>query len=162
MKTMYLVQRGVIKEINKKFPLSKAINFDYMGAAEFEFGALPKSLKFIKENFDKYKNIRVKKLKNYNNNELIVFHPFNDEEFEDYKQYLIRLSEGKLQTKGYTAFYCNFISDDKLSELTLKCDRKFNFWWDIENNVMFHFSKNLKNSLPDILINSFKKMDENK
>ena len=39
----HLIQRGTIKE-GEYTGLDSLINYDYMGAAEFEFGALPKAL----------------------------------------------------------------------------------------------------------------------
>jgi hypothetical protein len=47
----YLIQRAnIVKPLSPKnqagkVTLSKSVSFDYMGSSEFEFGALPKSLK---------------------------------------------------------------------------------------------------------------------
>lgn len=47
MKTPCLVQRGKFKTPEKIEGIDSLIHFDYMGSAEFEFGALPKALKEI-------------------------------------------------------------------------------------------------------------------
>src|ERR1019366_7565972 len=47
MITPYLVQRGSFKEVDKMEGIDSLIHFDYMGSAEFEYGALPKALKEI-------------------------------------------------------------------------------------------------------------------
>lgn len=43
MRTPYLIQRGkIVKPLAEHDTrLSKAVNLDYMGSSEFEFGALP-------------------------------------------------------------------------------------------------------------------------
>lgn len=43
---------GISEEASRL--LSKVINFDYMGSAEFEFGAVPKSLNRVWDNREKY------------------------------------------------------------------------------------------------------------
>lgn len=43
--TPYLVQRGKIRHPLVEGRFSDAVNLDYMGSAEFEWGALPKSLR---------------------------------------------------------------------------------------------------------------------
>jgi hypothetical protein len=52
MHTPYLIQRGEIKRPLVEGRLSEAVNLDYMGSAEFEFGALPKSLRALQSMVD--------------------------------------------------------------------------------------------------------------
>src|SRR5580692_1422841 len=47
MRQPYLVQRGKFKNSPKIEGVDSLIDFDYMGSAEFEYGALPKALKEI-------------------------------------------------------------------------------------------------------------------
>ena len=51
----WLIQRGFIKTDKRSQiqGIDSLIRFDYMGAAEFEFGALPKALKGIIANLDR-------------------------------------------------------------------------------------------------------------
>lgn len=59
----YLIQR-VDRHYSDEFKEHKKgidyfVEFDYMGSAEYEFGAIPKSWKFMKENASQYKLITV-------------------------------------------------------------------------------------------------------
>ena len=52
--TFYLVQRGTFRDkidISKITGIDSIISWDYMGSSEFEFGALPTSLKRIVFNY---------------------------------------------------------------------------------------------------------------
>ena len=69
----YLIQRGKFNEDgNELTGRDGVVNLDYMGSAEFEFGAIPRSYKRIMYDFDKYvytsTGIYTKE-----NNELILF-----------------------------------------------------------------------------------------
>lgn len=50
----YLVQRCRFEKREKMSGIDAILSFDYMGSAEFEFGALPKSLRAIREEIDRY------------------------------------------------------------------------------------------------------------
>ena len=52
MKT-WLIQRAKFED-RKSTGIDSILSFDYMGSAEFEWGALPKSLKFIRGHFKEY------------------------------------------------------------------------------------------------------------
>jgi len=49
----YLIQRAKFYESDRK-GIDGILQFDYMGAAEFEWGALPESLKRMRENRKNY------------------------------------------------------------------------------------------------------------
>lgn len=51
---MYLVQRGTFKYREGKIGIDKVINWDYMGSAEFECGALPRAWRYILDHIDDY------------------------------------------------------------------------------------------------------------
>lgn len=51
---MYLVQRGTFKCREGKTGIDKVISWDYMGAAEFEWGALPRAWRYVLDHIDDY------------------------------------------------------------------------------------------------------------
>ena len=54
MITPYLIQQAKFSDRSDRKGIDSILAFDYMGSAEFEFGALPQSLKRIRENIDNY------------------------------------------------------------------------------------------------------------
>lgn len=155
MHTPRLIQRATISRplAPENALLSKAVDFDYMGSAEFEFGALPKSFRAIKARADDWKCRLVKEIVD-KDRPLRVYSAFTDEEFEEYKSHLLKLRDGQLRTKESTYF------DKKHEEhfKTLQCD----FWWDIDNHVTFGFDKNFMNRLPHYVAASLSYMNEEK
>lgn len=153
MKTPYLIQRCEIKRpiAPASADISKAVDFDYMGSSEFEFGALPKSLRRIEQTGWK---IRLVPEIMQGEIALRVWSSFSDEEFEEYKTYLIRLrnpGSNPIRTKERTKFE----EGGKISEF-------FNtdFWWDIQNDVMFGFDKVFMKRVCDYVDNSLNLMNE--
>ena len=131
--------------------ISKAVDFDYMGSAEFEFGALPESIRRIEETGWK---IRLVPEIMQGEIALRVWSPFSDEEFEEYKTYLIRLrnpGSHPIHTKEWTRFE----SAAKMSNYSTT-----DFWWDIQNDVMFGFDKVFMKRVGDYVVNSLKLMNE--
>ena len=123
MKT-WLIQRGKFENREYKTGIDSILSFDYMGSAEFEWGALPKSLGNIREDLNNYTYLDVP----LNSKVITVF--CKDSQKGDIKQYLTELAENKMHLKGFSAFnqYVNnsgFFKD------------RFDFWWDIENDLMF-------------------------
>ena len=143
----YLIQRGLINRPlgelkGKRF--FQTINFDYMGSAEFEFGALPASLTRMrvlnfKAKLNKFDAIT------YNGQPLRFWSYYQGEELETIKKGLLRLRGGDLHTKEWTHF----------NELDLT---KCNIWWDIINDVVFSFDKLYMNRLGEFLNTSFEAM----
>lgn len=136
--TPYLIQRGAIKSplADATARLSQAIELDYMGSAEFEFGALPKSFRRIEAAGAGWVCRLVNEIKE-GDTPLRVWSEFSDEQFEEYKVFLHRLRDpnahgGPLRTKEGVRFEHNY-SHSKYFVT--------NFWWDINNDVMFGFHK---------------------
>lgn len=152
MESIYLVQRGNIKHPMVDGRLSMAVGLDYMGSAEFEFGALPHSLRTLEELVDTIKMTIEPRITDDAGRSLRVLHTFSDEEYEEYFENLLKLREGKGRTKESTWFDVSHSSRFK----TLKCD----FWWDINNHAMWSFDKNFMKKLPDILVASWNYMNE--
>lgn len=123
MKT-YLIQRAQFEDRDFKTGIDSILSFDYMGSSEFEWGALPKSLKFIRQNINEYVYLDVP----IKEKQITVFCP--DHLKTEVKKYLTALADKKMRLKEFSGF------DDYIKGDGYFKDR-FDFWWDIENHVMF-------------------------
>lgn len=155
-KTPYLIQRGEFKSYDGYPRLSKAVYLDYMGSAEFEFDALPKSLRELEQLRDQLSiiyvaEINIQKKGSSKNIPLKVLSPWKDgsEEWSWYKEKLLSLRADELRTKENTGFALN-------SGRWYKAD----FWWDIENHVMFSFRQHFAHDILHLLDSSWKYMNE--
>lgn len=127
MKNPHLIQRAKFSNNNSKKGIDSILSFDYMGSSEFEYGALPESLKNIRKNISNYVQF------NYSFNQ----HPeksvtvFCLKEQQDFiGNILEQLADRQIRLKEFSAFD-SYINDDGYFK------DKFDFWWDIENNFMF-------------------------
>jgi hypothetical protein len=146
----YLVQRGNISKLApEETRLTKAVDLDYMGSAEFEFGALPKSLRALQSGT---RTLRIVSDIKQDDVPLRVLSAFNEEEFGEYIPYLHELRADKICLKEWLRFSPDRIKDEYAE----------NFWWDIENHVMWSFHKQFMNRLENYLQASFAYMDSNK
>ena len=151
VRTPYLVQRGEINRPLKEesLRLSEAVDLDYMGAAEFEFGALPKSLRFLQANSDRVQKTVLKSVMS-GELPLKVVHAMDAETFKQYEPHLVAMRNSKLRLKEASRFDHNY-PKSKYSNA--------DFWWDIENHVMWSFDKEFMNRLPGYLASSWRYMD---
>jgi len=126
MKQPYLIQRGTFrKEIGSNPGLDSIVEFDYMGSAEFEFGALPTSLLRVRVNVDKYV------LFNIGFEHVLVTVLCKVEDCYEVEESIIGLAEDKYHhLKEFSAFDQFVKQDGYLKD-------KYNFWWDIENDYFF-------------------------
>lgn len=152
----WLIQRALIQTPFadvKDATLSNSVRFDYMGAAEFEYGALPKSLRRLRESA-KDKSIKVRTVKEILSKEssLRVLSRFSDSEFQEYLQHLHLLRQGQIRLKESS--YFDITRRHHFPTLYDNTD----FWWDIDNDVMWSFNKVYMKKLPSYLENSFKVM----
>ena len=156
----YLIQRGTIRRPRAEpdARLSQAVDFEYMGSSEFEFGALPRSFRNIEAKKDSWKRHLVNEIKS-GEATLRVYGSFEEGEFEEYKQHLLALRAGKARTMESTFFEAN-----RDPSVRAKTDTwiKTDFWWDIDNDVMFGFYKVFMNDLPTYVVNSLIYMNEQK
>ena len=152
MKTPYLVQRGEIKRPLGTGRFSEVVDLDYMGSAEFEFGALPKSLRALQARVGDIK-LTVDNRITDNERSLRVLHTFNEVEFEEYFKFVLRMRGNDLRLKESTRF--------EAGRAPCKYD-VCDIWWDIENHVFWSFDKIFMNRLGDSLVASWKYMDDAK
>lgn len=147
------IQRGRFRTDNEKKGLDSILRFDYMGSAEFEFGALNKSWTRIKEKRVDYVLthfiINKKKITVYCKAEQVI----------EMEAFLKGLSMNKVRLKDATSFdrYINGQTEYD------PCD----FWWDIENDFMFwryddkfkhEFLNLLQPESKETLLSKFKKL----
>ena len=155
MESMYLIQRAKIQRPLGDFRnlrLSQAVSFDYMGSAEFEFGALPKSFRAIEKGMEKATTRVVFEIMD-GEGPLRVFSMFNDSEFAEYLEQLLKLRTDKLRLKERSEFEPLNYRGEKYPT---------DFWWDVENHAMFSFDKNFMNHLTDYLSASLNYMNDPK
>lgn len=148
MKTPYLIQRAEIKRPLNKFDgskLSGAVSFEYMGSAEFEFGAVPAAFREFRANHDKVKVSKVGEIVDDQGRTLRVYHYLSDEDFAIYVGHLKDLRKDKLRTKEVTYF-----------GPCVHYKPKTDFWWDIVNNVIWSFDKEFMKRLDSHMQESFK------
>ena len=146
MTTPYLIQRAKFRdEISSTFRkgIDKILCFDYMGSAEFEFGALPASLKRIRAEIKDYLQFQYS-FKKHPAKVVTVMCKKEDE--DAVCKILEQLALNKIRLKERCDLP-KFISD-----VTNSWDN--DFWWDIDNDFMFwkfnpEFDANFK-----ILINN--------
>lgn len=156
MQKPYLIQRADIvlpyAADLENTPISAAIDLDYMGSAEFEFGAVGKSLDAIADKADMFKVQCVKVAKK--NVFLASF--FTDEEREAYVEYMGALYADKIHTKERHKFDALFLKH--LESRPGNGRRAFHtqkLWWDILNHCMWSFNADfMKNRLLHHLVNS--------
>lgn len=145
MKPIYLVQRATIKVplAFDKSTLTDSVRFDYMGSSEFEYGALPASLRRLQSN-QKAITTFVAPIYDKKGRHLRILSYLSKEDINLYVGQLCLLRQGGIRTKERTEF----------SELPSMYD-KTDFWWDIENDVMWSFHKEYMNRLEQFLYNSW-------
>ena len=150
MKNIYLVQRGKIVSplATESATLSESVRLDYMGSAEFEFGALPASLKRLR---DKKKCLATTLVEMYDKDgrPLRMLSYLGKEDINTYIGQLWLLRQNNLRLKERADFAEN-------EPPPVRAD----FWWDIENDVMWSFHKEYMKRLESFLGNSFQKLQK--
>lgn len=140
MKT-YLVQRGFTRNLDFKKGIDSIVRFDYMGASEYEWGALPKSLENIRKNISEYEYIQLD-VKGF---QVTVFTP--SKFIPEIPDFINQLAKGEMPLKCYSGF------DEVVKESKL-LKYKPDFWWDIENHLMFWISnKTFESKFKEIIVN---------
>ena len=123
------------KQING---IDDIIYLDYMGSAEFEWGALPKSLRRMTINRDFYKVFVFNQYKDENGNSLKVYAPHVF--YKNVQSIVDRLAVNGYGLQEYCSLHRHIQKEEKTEEDTYfgyKDDR--DFWWDIENDFFMFF-----------------------
>jgi hypothetical protein len=128
MKT-YLIARAKIQERDYKKGIDSIITLDYMGASEYEWGVMPSSLKRIRGAINEYIYLDVQ-IKN-----LVITVFCQKSKKDEVKRYLTLLEDGTIRTKCGHLFDWYIKNANKTDFMYVR--DKVNFWWDIENDLMF-------------------------
>jgi len=131
--------------------ISQCWEFDYMGAAEFEYGALPKSLKrFVKKNLigfeliipaDKIKKIWEVQRENIKINDATVYVICGLEEKNSVAEAIVKIAGDKFELKEFSMFPDTLQKkyvDEKMRGFIKYCG-----WIDIINDFMFFTDKEM-------------------
>lgn len=158
------IQRGKFRNSDDS-GVDGILEFEYMGAAEYEFGALPRSLKFIRENskFFCIDSISVRDVQFG----ILWDSRLQNSDKESIQQAIKLLSSydtaHKVNTKMGACLY-GFFEPKEVQQLKRGCKKKTelvrnrrwcstNFWWDIDNNWML-FPIEYKDIVLDKVISS--------
>ncbi len=146
MKNPYLVQRGTIKkDVTEIVNFDSLVGLDYMGAAEFELGGLSDSLIRIRKYKDGYTYSEIK----IKDSLVTIFHPSDLIAVIDNINWI---ATRMFRTKCGSQFpeTVNPTPSDK--KWQVEHPPKFNFWWDIENDVLFWLSdEQFENNIKKVL-----------
>jgi hypothetical protein len=135
----YLIQRGQFKDIKEETiaGLDSLISYDYMGSSEFEWGALPQSLKRMTSSWNTYGIFTVPKV--HDADGLVPFLLCRKSQAEDIlvalKVFMEEEYPKDLRTKERVCLY------DYLNPKS-KYDLRTDFWWDVtecDNDWMLCF-----------------------
>jgi len=132
MRIPYLIQSAKIKDGNcfASGRIGDMLQLDYMGSAEFEYGALPESVERT------YEKKRTRDMRVYPvelDNKVIINLICLLEEKEEYSEWIREMSkgfDGKIHLK-------EVIGLPRLIGKQHFNDKKDEFWWDIVNDVFF-------------------------
>jgi hypothetical protein len=175
MKKPYLIQRCTYEERGNTNlgTITQEYHPDYMGSAEFEFGAMFDSLKRMNDNINQYK------ISDYIVSGKQVWFFIRGEEEIYIKEYITALEKlikekyGILKETIKFPFYYDkkeikeFKEREKIYKKKLKNPNYTstpweNVWWDLENNLIFSFDINAVVNWPICLKNSIKYREEQK
>jgi hypothetical protein len=140
MKRMDLVQRVSRREdfLMPKSMKNPSIDdryaMDYMGSAEYEFGALPNSLKRICKNFRFFSVFSIDKIKDSKGNSLVLF--IQEGKQDEYIKEIEAFLRGERHLKEHIDLEYHIKGKDwrgkPLEEIN-------DIWWDIVNDAWFTF-----------------------
>lgn len=174
MRKPYLIQRMSKRnrdavKIEEGTSFDGYLSLDYMGSAEFEFGALPASLKRLTKSIEKREIYTFEDIKNYENKKLVII-ASSEAEANKYKEFIIELmkSEYGIRLKERTdVFFHN--TDEFLKEKGVNLEggyfkyrRDTDSWWDIENDIIFCFGKDYARNIFKAIINTREKKKRDK
>jgi hypothetical protein len=130
MKT-YLVQRARIEDRDYKKGIDSIVHLDYMGATEYEWGAVPDSLKRIRADIADYTYMDLP----MDGKVITVFCKASVR--DGVPDMLDKLASGEMRCHCYTDFD-NFLRPSNIQkEWQAKRPLRTAFWWDIENDLMW-------------------------
>lgn len=136
MNRPHLIQRMKFKEDPCEDPsVDELLNMTYMGSAEFEWGALPNSLKRMTKSFEDFNIFIVCTMSDASNGPLVLI-----SHTDEYTTFFPKLIDGTIRLKE-TSKLKEAMTGKYGSGRPVEPRDKIDAWWDIENDVMFCFGK---------------------
>jgi len=159
--------------------IDSVLNYEYMGSSEFEFGILSKSLKELIEHFKagKVQMITLDNFVDRDMNSLVIFGCFPEgtpeENAQRYQEFLRDIVEYKVRTKEIVDLEKSLkprLTRKAMDDREVKYVRskrmkmqdyiekeneiRTDFWWDLNNNIMFSFNHEFMKNMPEIIQNT--------
>ena len=185
----YLIQRGRIIPEGRRNPdvcsISNAVALEYMGSSEFEYGALPKSLRTMRSNarddVAALHLVVLDDIKDRHGNSMIAvgLHP---EQREEYTNLMMPVIQGKRRCKEAPRFedqvtpiaelpsYHSLVQQPPAGQRRGEKRDQYHarmvellttVWWDLDNSVMTTFDLGFAHEIPTLLRGSWSVMDAN-
>lgn len=148
MQAPWLVQRMKFEDRGGK-SFDGVLRLDYMGSAEYEFGAVPKSLKRITSRADMLEIIHVAGFHDYMNQKLYAISSL--EKAEQYLQYFGQLVQETMPLKQRSEMKESSTGIDFMGK-HIEDYRKSDAWWDLDNDIMWCYGKSNAKKIKDAVI----------
>lgn len=132
--TPYLIQRGRIRHDETRKGLDALVAFDYMGSAEFEYGALNKSLKALRADLKSYQAEEA----TFGQAKFVVF---SSGSLSVTLHAVSEIGLQKIRLKEWCDFGEWAYRGDNFER---RKESRNNFWWDIENHFMWWIDQGKK------------------
>lgn len=165
MRHPYLIQRCTIQEWKPSYKVSEYLKLDYMGASEFEWGAVPKCLRAFGE---KQKQLEVFDIFHAKTLDLpegaspAVYILCTKDEVKEYTKLLTQLAAQAKDKGGYTPLKEQISLFNMVRGANKERWRGDNFWFDIDNAVAICLSKEPLENFKLAVVNSINFMDAQK
>lgn len=156
----WLIQTGKLKNTQGILnpSVDDSIQFEYMGSAEFEFGALPKSLKRICKNLDSY-IISKLSTKAFNGCSFMLIHNPSRVSLEDVQEFVDnQIGKNPARLKERSEIKEAVTGKGSFGDRRLEAREMKDIWWDIDNDFWIVLGE--KNAVK--ILDAFKVVREKK
>jgi hypothetical protein len=150
-----LVQRCTNRGlIDPSLRLSQQLIYDYMGASEFEWGALPRSFRAIHADLSNYKVEEVVVSDPTTTRRVFVFHNLSTPESQELSKWLnLAYCDDRSSRTKEPMLFARRYREPPFSSAT-------DLWHDISNHIMWSTNHDLVNAVPALLSNTVRYLDE--
>jgi hypothetical protein len=146
MNKPWLIYRCTFKKNGTSEGVDSLLRFDYMGSAEYEFGALPKSLKRMVSKIEKMEIFKTPYKRNDGKGLFLLCLP-EEREYECYIHNMVQSKYEKLKEQIYLKANIDGTASYSKSDI----------FWDIENDIIFGFGEEEVDAVREAIDNFRKK-----
>jgi hypothetical protein len=156
MLRIYLLQLGHIRRPLVEKILPESVKLTYMGQAQYEDEAQPRSLAAMAAAKEEMRLIAFPQIRLADGRELIAYGNFSDETYTAYAAELALVAEKKRQTHDGNHF-AELLALPNVPPTVSPENRESwiarlsDFWWDLDNHVIMSFDLDFMALLPSIL-----------